>query len=83
MRFEDKIRCLGLLFDFSITSWIRSKKRNAQIGGVIDSRHLLGLAVDCVLDDGMEKPEFIKHCVNLGLQPIEEGDHIHVQEPRS
>ena len=82
MRFEDKIRCLALLFDLSVTSWIRSRRRNAALAGVVDSRHLLGLAVDIVLDDTSVVDQFQKHAANLGLQVIIESDHLHVQEPR-
>jgi len=83
MRFEDKIRCLAMLFRFSVTSWIRSRKRNDDVGGVADSRHLIGLAVDVVLDDGMQRGEFIVHADMLNLDVIIEGDHLHVQEPRA
>jgi len=82
MRFEDKIRCLALLFDLSVTSWIRSRAHNSNLGGVSDSRHLLGLAVDIVLDDNRETADFRIHAVSLGLQVIHEPDHLHVQEPR-
>jgi hypothetical protein len=83
MRFEDKIRCLAVLYDFSVTSWIRTRKHNKFIGGVTDSRHLLGLAVDVVLDE-MEREvgPFTVSSKQLGLQVILEGDHIHLQEPR-
>lgn len=82
MRFEDKIRCLALLFRLSVTSWLRSRKHNAQVGGVDDSRHLLGLAVDIVLDDMNERFSLQEKAKQLGLQVIIEGDHLHVQEPR-
>lgn len=82
MRFEDKIRCLALFFPLSVTSWLRSAKRNAQVGGVGDSRHLLGLAVDVVLDDAGNRDFFTNEAKRLGLQVIDEGDHLHVQEPR-
>jgi len=82
MRFEDKIRCLALLFDLSVTSWIRSREHNRSLDGVADSRHLLGLAVDIVLDDFRETADFRIHAVSLGLQVFHEVDHLHVQEPR-
>ena len=82
MRFEDKIRCLALCFNLSVTSWIRSRKRNADVGGVADSRHLLGLAVDVVLDDPGTREHFTKMATQLKLEVIDEGNHLHVQEPR-
>jgi len=83
MRFEDKIRCLGLLCNFSVTSWIRSPNHNAALGGVPTSRHLMGLAVDVVFDNPADAPGFQEAALTLGLQVLFEGDHLHVQEPRS
>lgn len=82
MRFEDKIRMLAVVFRLSVTSWLRSRKHNAQVGGVGDSRHLLGLAVDIVLDNTNDTAEFQEFAKQVGLQVIVEGDHLHVQEPR-
>jgi hypothetical protein len=83
MGFEDRVKLLALRFRFSVTSWIRSPVRNVAVGGVADSRHLHGLAVDCVLDEEKDRGEFKKAAAALGLQVIEEGDHIHLQEPRA
>ena len=82
MRFEDKIRCLRLLYSFSVTSWIRSRGHNFRVGGVSDSRHLFGLAVDLVFDPGSDMSGFNEKAAQLGLQVVVEGDHLHVQEPR-
>jgi len=82
MEFEQKILRLAVVFRLSVTSWIRSPSRNAAVGGVVDSRHLCGLAVDVVLDDGAEKERFKREAVSLRLQVIDEGDHLHVQELR-
>jgi hypothetical protein len=83
MRFEDKIRLLAILFPLSVTSWLRSRKHNAQVGGVANSQHLAGVAVDVVLDDTNQTAEFINWAQQQHLQVIVEGDHLHVQEPRS
>ena len=82
MRFEDKIRLLAVLYPLSVTSWLRSRKHNGQVGGVADSRHLLGLAVDVVLDNTNDTMDFELMAKGIGLQVIAEGDHLHVQEPR-
>lgn len=82
MRFEDKIRAAALVYPLSVTSWIRSKSRNEALGGVSDSRHLAGLAVDVVLDSALDGAGFQSLCVALDLQVISESDHFHVQEPR-
>ena len=83
MRFEDKIRCLALLFPLSVTSWLRSRKHNAQVGGVANSQHLSRSAVDIVLDDTNQTAEFTTWASQNHLQVIIEGDHLHVQEPRT
>ncbi len=82
MRFEDKIRLLAILFPLSVTSWLRSRKHNAQVGGVSNSQHLIGAAVDIVLDDTNLTAEFTTWAQRQNLQVIIEGDHLHVQEPR-
>jgi hypothetical protein len=82
MRFEDKIRLLAVLFPLSVTSWLRSRKHNAAVGGVPNSQHLAGVAVDIVLDDTNQTAEFVTWATRQHLQVIIEGDHLHVQEPR-
>ena len=83
MRFEDKIGWLKANYDFSVTSWWRSKKHNTAVGGVPTSRHLVGLAVDVVLDNADDKPALRQTASEIGLQVIDETDHLHIQEPRS
>lgn len=80
-QFCEKIRLLCLAYHISITSWWRSEKRNKDEGGNEKSKHLRGLAVDCVLDDEKFKPNFLAAVKNFGLVWKDEGDHIHVQVP--
>jgi len=80
MRFEDKITVLLLAYPGSITSWIRSKSRNTLVGGANNSLHLLGLAVDIVLDSVGDKADFKIMAQRLNLWVLDEGDHLHVQE---
>ena len=70
---------LRVEFAFSVTSWIRSEIRNKEVGGLATSYHLLGLAVDVVLDSPADKAGFIKDAKRLGLDVIDEGDHVHVE----
>lgn len=77
--FAGKIDLLNKLFPLSITSWFRSKKRNAAVGGHPQSKHLSGFAIDVVLDDPKDKPQFLKTVNALGLGFLDEGDHIHIQ----
>jgi hypothetical protein len=68
----------------SITSWQRTVAHNQAVGGVPDSAHLLGLAVDVVYDDGgdyMTGPARLARDVTageLGLGIFHERDHDHV-----
>jgi len=74
-----KINALKCRFSFSVTSWFRSKKRNTYVGGVDNSMHLYGLAVDVVLDDPEDTKAFKQACWRLKLKCLDEGDHLHVQ----
>lgn len=78
-----EIDSLSAMFDFSVVSWFRTKSRNAAVGGHPQSKHLRGLAVDVVLNQGITKAAFIREANISGLTAIDEGDHIHVQVPKS
>lgn len=66
----------------SVTSWIRTRKRNDQVDGVPHSSHLVGLGVDVVYDDVPPDPDRFDWAERLGLKVIAEFDHDHLQ-PRS
>ena len=67
-------------FPASITSWYRSPKRNKRVGGAASSMHLLGLAVDVVLDSREDVNSFTLLAKRMGLWVLDEQDHIHIQE---
>lgn len=73
------IHTLCTIHNASVTSWIRTVKRNRALGGRIDSRHLIGMAVDLVCDSAADKPLIISAAHRLGLDAIDEGDHIHIE----
>lgn len=83
--FVRKIFVLGDEFDFSITSWKRTLKRNTMVGSKFPgtSKHLTWLAVDIVLDDITKKDAFLKKVKELGLHYLDEylsgKMHIHIQ----
>lgn len=80
--FAVKILQLCLLHDCSVSSWVRTAKRNASVGGSIYSQHLLGLAVDLVPDEPAKIPDIMRDARRLDLVPIDEWEHkkhIHVQ----
>ena len=72
---------LHMRYSFTETSGHRTPGRNAMVGGHPNSRHLLGLAVDVILDDDIQLGPFINDAERLGLKVIPETDHIHIQVP--
>ena len=77
-RFASKISRLLEQHPGSVTSWIRSVKRNRAVGGSPNSKHLVGMAVDVVLDDPSE--DIAQTCNRLHLRCFNEGDHVHVEK---
>ena len=73
---------LCAVFNCSVTSWIRTPKRNAAKGGDPESKHLSGMGIDLVPDEARQWPKVIEAARALGLTAVDEGDHIHVQIPR-
>lgn len=65
----------------SVTSWIRTPKRNREVGGVQYSGHLRGLAVD-IVPDGNDWNDVIIALQRRNLFIIVEDDHLHVQIKR-
>lgn len=63
----------------SVTSWIRSEKRNRDVGGAPGSLHTYGLAVDVVFDDVTDKLRAMIQFRRAGLYALQESDHVHVQ----
>lgn len=80
LRFLSKIIMLSYEFHFSVTSWIRSEKRNKAVGGLVASLHLSGYAVDVVLDEDVDKAFFNFVADSYGLYVYDEGDHLHIYE---
>ena len=63
----------------SVSSWGRTPKHNQDVGGVQNSIHMLWLGCDVVLDMMLKDTGFEKDAELLGLNPIFEGDHYHLQ----
>ena len=72
---------LHVRFPFSVTSWMRTPKRNAMVGGHPSSKHMLGTGLDVVLDDTgpVARDAFVAEARKLGLVAVVEDDHIHIQ----
>lgn len=64
----------------SVTSWIRTVGHNVAVGGVHGSLHVVGLAVDVVLDGPLlSSDERHKLASDLGIKLVIESDHDHLQ----
>lgn len=64
----------------SVTSYGRTESRNAAVGGVNNSYHLLWMAADVVYDNPAPPPEVRQRTgTQLGLKVVLEGDHDHLQ----
>lgn len=68
-------RLLLAYHGLTVTSWWRSFWHNAEVGGMKTSLHQLGLAFD-VLPVTAETEQTLR---GLGLNILNEGDHIHAQ----
>lgn len=73
------LQLLSFVFDFSVTSWFRSAKRNKALKGAPNSPHLTGNAVDVVLDDAKDSDHFVRFAERMGFKCVVESDHIHVR----
>jgi hypothetical protein len=78
--FYNTVNDLSGKYGATITSGMRSPDQNAAVGGVPNSQHLTGTAADVVIPPD-QKAAFIQDAKNRGLQPIDEGDHVHLQNP--
>lgn len=75
--FYEKVVEVCIKHQCSITSWVRSPKHNAAVGGVPNSKHLTGQAVDAIVDGNYKA--FIEDARSLGLKVIRESDHVHLE----
>lgn len=67
------------IYGGSVTSWARSVAHNKAVGGVANSKHLEGLALDVVLDLAENQTPFIAACRSMKLRAFWDKDHIHVE----
>lgn len=70
--------------DFVVTSGFRTIGENRAVGGVSNSSHLRGLAVDLLASDSRSRFFIIKSLLALGFRRIGvSSDHVHVDDSRS
>lgn len=73
------VRDLARAHRVSVASWWRSPAHNAATRGLHNSRHLAGIGADVVPDAGEDRTAVITTARALGLQVVDEGDHIHIE----
>jgi hypothetical protein len=78
---QRNLAMLGASPGVQMTSGLRTPERNAAVGGKPNSQHLRGTAGDYVVPQA-QKADFMRQVESAGLQAIDEGDHVHVQQPR-
>ena len=80
-QFMDSARAYTAWARGSITSYVRSPERNAQVGGHKDSSHLIGLACDIGYSPNPTPPLATakRRARKLGLTLIRETSHEHLQ----
>lgn len=77
--FWDVLRLWCAIFDASVTSYGRTQKRNADVGGVAQSPHRYWVAADVVYDVPPTDASVSIHAHRLGLKVIRADDHDHLQ----
>jgi uncharacterized protein YcbK (DUF882 family) len=81
LQFHQVMMMLSCRFPFRVTSYYRDPLSNAlpSIGGVVNSRHMLWLAMDIILYHATDIQGFENEAKRQGLLVIPEPDHLHVQ----
>ncbi|KKN27908.1 hypothetical protein LCGC14_0859630 [marine sediment metagenome] len=63
----------------SVSSWGRTAKHNADVGGASNSFHLVWLGADVVYDEPVPLGRAKSFARRLGLRLVREDDHDHLQ----
>ena len=78
--FLKKVHQLCETYFLSVTCWVRTPKRNKLKGGLPNSWHVSGFAVDVVPDTWPAIPSgLLINIKAVGLHYLVEDDHIHIQ----
>jgi hypothetical protein len=69
----------AVIEDFEITSAYRTPEENAEVGGVPESSHLKGLAVDIACSDSINRFKIVFGALASGFKRIGLAkDHVHL-----
>lgn len=80
--FDAMVDFLAVVYQSSVTSGRRTAKRNAAVGGKPASCHQDGMAADLVPDNVADRAPLLQAAHRLGLDAVDEGDHIHLEADR-
>src|SRR6266446_10137368 len=64
---------------FTVTSWWRTTEHNAAVGGLPNSRHLTGDAIDVVWQDETDLPILKVDASRMRIRLVREGDNDNFQ----
>lgn len=65
-----------------VSSTLRSGDKNREVGGVANSYHLTGEAIDVAPQSAEQKQQAQQYWRSRGYQVIDEGDHLHIEPPQ-
>lgn len=65
-------------YGLTVSSYLRTPQRNAEVGGVANSLHLVGLAVDLV-GPWLSLQKVAAVWRSWGLDAVLEDDHLHLE----
>ena len=75
-RFYQIAFAIGADLNVRVTSFQRTRRHNAEVGGAELSQHLVATAWDV---SGPDQDVYAARARAAGLTVIDEGDHVHVQ----
>lgn len=73
------LEAAGALGKVRVSSYVRNPLLNTEVGGVANSLHQIGLAIDLVPDDPALYAPLAAAWRSLGLDAVFEQDHLHVE----
>jgi hypothetical protein len=86
--FMEEVLAVCIKLNCSMTSGMRTEKRNLIVGGMGTSKHIIndareGWGQDVVPDDRNMNSIVVVEAHRRGLGALDEGNHVHLQWPRA
>lgn len=77
--FQERLAATLRAAPAQVTSGLRTRRKNRDVGGDPYSQHLIGCAADLVPQAGVTYQQLADAARAARLHPVLEGDHVHVQ----